>query len=382
MKPVIIGCRTLDFTAEQLAVFADQKPFGMIIFLEVCEKGPETIRHVIKQFRDAVGWDAPVFADNEGGLVNRFKPTFEYGWAEIPGHRAIGNTYLKDQKAGKELAFLVGQLIADQMIEQGVNVNCAPVVDRVAEELVKPGAEGKQHATSSSFFNRTFSDDIETIVTLASEYMRGLETRGVIPVVKHVPGYGRISKDPHYSLPIVTASHEELSATDFEIFKRLNNAKSMMTGHLIYTDIDDQRSATISPKVINEVVREEIGFKGLLIPDTIEMAGIAPDLFDNDRQQLFGLPWPKPGAMGQITKWCIDAGCDVVLHSDLSRDFSHTIEILEATDHVTPEKEAQMKADFALIDKDLLEKIDRSVSIQRIQDILKLWGDNDGRYTS
>ncbi len=370
MKPVIIGCRTLDFTPDQLAVLADQKPFGMIIFLEVCEKGPETIQHVIKQFRDAVGWDAPVFIDNEGGLVNRFQPAFGQGWEEIPSHRMIGNAYQKNQDAGKELAFLVGQLIADQMIEQGVNVNCAPVVDRVAEELVKPNADGKQHATSSSFFNRTFSDDIETIVTLASEYMRGLESRGVIPVVKHVPGYGRISKDPHYSLPIVTESHEELSATDFEIFKRLNNAKSMMTGHLIYTDIDDKRSATISPKVISEVVREEIGFKGLLIPDTIEMAGIVPELFDNDRQQLFGLPWPKPGAMGQITKWCIEAGCDVVLHSDLSRDFAHTIEILEATDHVSAEKEKQMKQDFALTRKDMLPSFDKASSVQRIQSLL------------
>ena len=375
MKPVIIGCRTLDFTLEQLTVLADQKPFGMIIFLEVCEKGSDTIRHVIKQFRDAVGWDAPVFADNEGGLVNRFKPTFNHGWAEIPGHRAIGNVYLKDKDAGKELALLVGQLIADQMIELGVNVNCAPVVDRVAEELVKPSSDGKQHATSSSFFNRTFSDDIETIVTLAKEYMNGLESRGVVPVVKHVPGYGRVSKDPHYSLPIVTASHEELSATDFEIFKRLNNAKSMMTGHLIYTDIDDKRSATISPKVIDEVVRKEIGFKGLLIPDTIEMAGIAPELFDNERQQLFGLPWPKPGAMGQITKWCIGAGCDVVLHSDLSRDFAHTIEILEATDHVSPEKEAQMKADFGLIDRAQLGEFDRAACAEKVKTILEKYKD-------
>jgi beta-N-acetylhexosaminidase len=370
MKPVIIGCRTLDFTPEQLAVFADQKPFGMIIFLEVCEKGPETIKHVIKQFRDAVGWDAPIFIDNEGGLVNRFKPAFNHGWAEIPGHRVIGDVYQKNQAAGKELAFLVAQLIADQMIELGVNVNCAPVVDRVAEELVKPNTDGKQHATSSSFFNRTFSDDIDTIVTLASEYMRGLESRGVIPVVKHVPGYGRVSKDPHYSLPVVTASHEELSATDFEIFKRLNGAKSMMTGHLIYTDIDDKRSATISPKIIGEVVRGEIGFKGLLIPDTIEMAGIAPELFDNDRQQLFGLPWPKPGAMGQITKWCIEAGCDVVLHSDLSRDFSHTVEILEATEHVSSEKEKMMKNDFALVNQDQIEKFDRIVAVERIKSIL------------
>lgn len=371
MKPVIIGCRTTHFTEEQLAVFADQKPFGMIIFHEPCEQGPETVKHVIKQFRDAVGFDAPVFVDNEGGLVNRFKPSFNHGWAEIPGHRVIGDVYQQDHAAGKELAFLIAQLIADQMIEMGVNVNCAPVVDRVTgEHVATPSSDGKQHATSSSFYKRSFSDNIETIVTLAGEYMRGLESRGVSAVVKHVPGYGRVSKDPHYSLPVVTESREELSATDFEVFKRLKHSKSMMTGHLIYTAIDDKRSATISPKVIGEIIRDEIGFKGLLIPDTIEMAGIAPELFETDRQQLYGLPWPKPGAMGQITKWCIDAGCDVVLHSDLSRDFAHTIEILEATEHVSAEKERQMKQEFQLVSRNMLGDFSRESCKLRIQEIL------------
>lgn len=342
MKPVVVGCRTDDFTPQQLEAFRAHQPLGMIIFAEPCKKGPDAIRHVIEQFR-SVCPDALIFIDAEGGRVNRLKPEFGHGWPEIPDARSFAALAVQDLEAAKKAIFENAQKIGQELAALGIDVNCAPVVDLVREDVLEAKDDsGKPHATSASLYRRSFSDDPHIVSECARAFIEGLESAGVTAVVKHVPGYGRVSADPHYALSGIETSLAELQDTDFAPFRNLNDARAMMTGHVLYNDIDPDNCSTLSEKVIG-LIRTDIGFDGVLIADTIEMNAIWPEGFSKTEKDQFGMGLPLPGTLTAITKAAFKAGCDVVMHSDCSRDFAHTVEVLEAA----PELPVQ-KAQFLL----------------------------------
>lgn len=367
MKPVVVGCRTIDFPQEQLEAFKKHQPFGMIIFAEPFKEGPATVKHVVQQFK-SVCPHGIVFIDMEGGRVNRMKPEFNHGWRDIPSSRTMGELAKTDLAKAKEAIYLNAQLIADSMQEYGITVNNAPVVDLVSEDVMAQKTDdGKPHATSASLYNRSFSHDPVVVAECARAYADGLHSLGVTSVLKHLPGYGRAAIDPHYGAEQIDASAAEMEATDLVPYKILQDYPAAMTAHTIYPGIDAGVPGTLSKKVI-DFAREKAGFKGVIITDTIEMNSALPGGFSTTERDQFGMGLPLPGTLKKITEQSLVAGCDLVLHSDCSRNFQHTLEILETA----PELDGA-KAKW-LLDKMTMTRtvsnFDRATAEKRLQQLL------------
>jgi beta-N-acetylhexosaminidase len=189
----------------------------------------------------------------------------------------------------RDAAYLCARLIAHELHDLGINVDCAPVLDVPVE-----GAH-------DIIGDRAFSRDPATVIALGRAVMDGLLDGGVLPVVKHMPGHGRAGADSHEALPRVDAKRETLSATDFVTFRSLNNAPCAMSAHVVYEAIDPARPATTSGRVIQEIIRGEIGFDGLLFTDDLSMKAL-------------------DGTLGVRAKSALLAGCDVAIHCNGSMD--------------------------------------------------------------
>jgi beta-N-acetylhexosaminidase len=275
----IYGCLGLSLTDAEKRFFQESDPWGFIIFARNIDT-PDQVRGLIEEFRETVGWRAPVLIDQEGGRVARLRPPH---WRSYPAGRRFGEIYEHDNARGLEAAELGARLIAQELFDIGVDVDCLPVLD-----VPVPGAH-------DVIGDRAYGDTPKTIATLATAASKGLLAGGVLPVIKHIPGHGRAGVDSHKSLPIVETDRETLSKTDFEPFRAFADAPLAMTAHVIYTAIDGERPATTSPTVIDEVIRGEVGFSGCLMSDDLSMEALA-------------------GSLGDRARASLEAGCDIVLH--------------------------------------------------------------------
>jgi len=277
---VIYGCAGPHLSADERAFFRDTQPWGFILFARNIEQ-PDQIRSLVGELRDCVGDEAaPVLIDQEGGRVARLKPPY---WRARPPAARFGAAYAKAPESAREATYLNARLIAHDLAELGINVDCLPVLDVPA-----PGAH-------DIIGDRAFAGDPATIIDLGRAQIEGLLEGGVLPVMKHIPGHGRAGADSHLALPRVAASAADLSASDFVTFRSLDNCPIAMTAHVVYDSIDPQRPATTSPKVIRDVIRGEIGFDGVLLSDDLSMQALEGPLAVRAKAALF-------------------AGCDVVLH--------------------------------------------------------------------
>jgi beta-N-acetylhexosaminidase len=275
----IYGCQGLTLARDEQAFFRDSLPFGFILFARNCES-PVQLRSLTQALRDAAGSDAPILIDQEGGRVARLKPPH---WRARPPARVFGQLFERDAQAGREAAYLCARVIAHELKDIGVNVNCAPILDvpvKDAHEIIG---------------DRAFSLDPSTVIELGRAAIDGYLDGGILPIVKHIPGHGRALADSHLALPRVAAIAEDLSTHDFVTFRSLNHAPIAMTAHVVYEAIDPKRPATTSSRVVQNVIRGEIGFDGLLMSDDLSMAALE-------------------GPLGQRAKRSLFAGCDVVLH--------------------------------------------------------------------
>jgi beta-N-acetylhexosaminidase len=277
---VIYGCSAQALGTEERAFFRDVQPWGFILFARnVSDR--EQVRALVDSLRETVGdARAPVLIDQEGGRVARLNPP---NWRERPCAARFGEVYANAPEAATEAAYLNARLIASDLGELGINVDCLPVLDVPVE-----GAD-------NVIGDRAFARDPATIIALGRAVIEGLLEGGVLPVMKHIPGHGRAMTDSHLALPRIATTAEELSATDFVTFRSLNQCPMAMTAHVVYEGIDPQRPATTSPKVIRDVIRGEIGFDGLLMSDDVSMGALE-------------------GRISVRTKAALFAGCDVVLH--------------------------------------------------------------------
>lgn len=290
-KAVIFGCSGLTLTAEETAFFADSNPFGFILFARNCQT-PNQIASLVQALRASVGRDdAPVMIDQEGGRVQRLGPPH---WKKRPAQGMFAKIAGEDLTVAVEAARLNAQLIAEDLIALGIDVNCLPLLD-----VPVPGAH-------DIIGNRAFGNDPELIATLGAAVIEGLALGGVMPVIKHIPGHGRSMADSHLSLPRVDASLEDLRKTDFAPFKNLNGASWGMTAHIVYEALDADLPATLSKKVISDVIRDEIGFQGFLVSDDVNMKALTGSIADNSIRAL-------------------DAGCDAVLHCNGELDEMITV---------------------------------------------------------
>jgi beta-N-acetylhexosaminidase len=273
----IYGCAGPVLTAEERAFFAEQKPWGFILFRRNVEN-PNQLKALTAALRDSVGRDAPVLIDQEGGRVQRMGPPH---WPKYPP----GEAYLKatnDVFTARELARLGGRLMAHDLRAVGVNVDCAPVLDTPT-----PGAH-------DIIGDRAFGRDPATVAQLGRAMAEGLLAGGVLPVIKHMPGHGRAFADSHKELPTVHADLEHLEAWDFAPFKALSDMPIGMTAHIVFTAIDRKRPATQSRKAIR-LIRERLGFGGLLLSDDLVMNALSGTLTERAEKSL-------------------KAGCDLVIH--------------------------------------------------------------------
>jgi beta-N-acetylhexosaminidase len=276
----ISGCAGTSLSDDERAFFAETRPCGLILFARNCQSVSQ-LRTITEDFRDAVESDAAlVLIDQEGGRVQRLRPP---QWRQMPPARVYGDLYLYDPEGARAAAFAGGRLIATELREAGITVNCTPVLDV---------PEAGSHDIIG---DRAFSFDPGVVSNLGRAVVEGTLAGGVLPVIKHVPGHGRAMADSHLSLPRIDASAEELIEVDFRPFMALCHAPLAMTAHVLLTAFDEERPASTSPVIMGEVIRELIGLTGLVISDDIGM-------------QALGGPFAERAAA------VIDAGCDVALH--------------------------------------------------------------------
>lgn len=285
-RAAIFGCAGPRLLDAERDFFSATQPYGFILFSRNIAS-PDQVRALVDELRATVGGrDAPVLIDQEGGRVQRLAPPH---WRGIPPARRFGALFAHDASAGEAAVGTNARLIAAELIELGIDVDCLPVLD-----VPVAGAH-------DIIGDRAFADSPEVVARLGAAVCRGLRQGGVMPVIKHIPGHGRARSDSHLELPVVEASRTELAARDFAPFRAVVRAMSSgqdcwaMTAHVVYTALDAKRPATISPLVIDSVIRGEIGFAGPLISDDLSMKALSGD-------------------MRRRTEAALAAGCDLVLH--------------------------------------------------------------------
>ena len=282
----ISGCSGPELTPGEIAFFRDAKPAGLILFARNCES-PDQVRRLTDAFRNAVGaGDTLVLIDQEGGRVQRLVPPH---WRALPPAAAFGALYAGNPDKARRAASLAARLTARDLLSLGVNMNCAPVLD-----LPVPGSHG-------IIGDRAYGTSAEIVAALGRSVAEGLIFGGVLPVIKHIPGHGRARSDSHLELPVVDTSMAELEAQDFAPFKRLADMPAAMTAHVVFTAIDAKAPATTSLAVVQDVIRDLIGFDGLLMSDDLGMKALQGPMAERTEQALF-------------------AGCDVALHCNGNLD--------------------------------------------------------------
>jgi beta-N-acetylhexosaminidase len=281
----ITGLAGATLTDEERSFLRESRPWGLILFERNVE-APDQVKALTAAFREAVGADAPVLIDQEGGRVQRLGPPH---WAIYPSGSAYGRLYDCDQEAGLRAAVLGARLIASDLLALGIDVDCLPVAD-----VPVAGAD-------AVIGDRAYGDNPVKVAALAGAAAAGLLEAGVLPVVKHLPGHGRAPADSHEMLPVVDVPLDVLDATDFAAFRPLVRLPLGMTAHVVFSAIDAGVPATTSATIVHRVIRESIGFEGLLMSDDISMGALS-------------------GSIGKRTIAALKAGCDVVLHCNGSLD--------------------------------------------------------------
>lgn len=280
MKPVIYGLAGPTLRDAEAAFLSDADPWGIILFARNIESRAG-LRALTDRLRDHLNNpNLPIFIDQEGGRVARLKPPL------VPLYPAMGlygEIYKNDKARAIEAARLGAALLAQDLVQLGIHVTCAPCLDLRLPQM------------SDVIGDRSFGADVETVVDLGRAVLDGLDMGGALPVIKHIPGHGRARVDSHVALPIIDDDVPTLKATDFEVFRQLNEPLMAMTGHLRFASVDAGETSTFSKTLIESVIRGFIGFDGLLMSDDISMGALS-------------------GPMDKRVDKCLAAGCDVVLH--------------------------------------------------------------------
>ncbi len=311
-KAVIFGCSGPVLTPEERAFFAAERPWGFILFRRNVET-PDQVRALVQALRESIDdTTAPVLIDQEGGRVQRLGPPH---WPKYPTGRAYADHAANDPVVGQALARLGGRLMAADLARLGINVDCVPVLD-----VPQPGAH-------DVIGDRAYGATVESVIRLGRAMAEGMIAGGVLPIIKHIPGHGRSTADSHHDLPVVDATLEALEAVDFPPFEALSDMPMAMTAHVVYRAIDRKHPATTSKKAIR-LIRERLGFGGLIMSDDLSMKALSGSLADRTRTSL-------------------RAGCDVVLHCN--GVMAEMVEIATATGRLKGKAASRAEAALARI---------------------------------
>jgi len=276
----ITGLAGFRLGAAEREFLNEARPAGLILFSRNCAS-PDEIRRLVADAVAAIGADdVLVLIDQEGGRVQRLRPPLG---RNLPSARAFGELYETGADPAVAAGRLIFRLLAEDLRGLGINCDCAPVLD-----IPVPGADG-------IIGDRAYSVTPGAVIALGRAVCQGLMAGGVVPVIKHIPGHGRAGCDSHLALPVVDACLADLRSSDFAPFQALADMPAAMTAHVVYSAIDAQAPATTSQATIGGIIRDEIGFSGLLMSDDLSMKALS-------------------GPIEKRAAEAIAAGCDVVLH--------------------------------------------------------------------
>lgn len=277
-KPVIYGIYGTKLTDEEKRFFSQNSCLGFILFARNIEN-KDQLKTLTNSLRDIMEGEILILIDQEGGRIARLKPPH---WPSYPSGKHFSEIFKNDEILAKKEVFENFSRIAADLKEVGINVNCAPVLDILSKN------------THQIIGDRAYGENAIQVAELGKAACDGLVSQEVFPVIKHIPGHGRSACDSHLELPKVDVSFKELKESDFVPFKILRNQKFAMTAHILYTAIDSTNCATTSKSVIS-VIRDEIGFKNILMSDDISMKALG-------------------GSFSSRTTSILNAGCDLILH--------------------------------------------------------------------
>jgi beta-N-acetylhexosaminidase len=320
-RAFITGISGLELGADERAFIRAERPWGFILFKRNIDT-PAQVASLVRELREAVGGaDAPVLIDQEGGRVQRLGPPH---WQVYPPGAVFGALYDIKPELGFRAARLSSRLIAADLIDLGITVDCLPLADVPID-----GAD-------AVIGNRAYGTEPAKVAAIARAVTDGLVEGGVLPVLKHIPGHGRATADSHFRLPTVDTSPEELNRTDFAAFQPLADLPMAMTAHVVFSALDPAQPATTSATMINQVIRGVIGFQGLLMSDDVSMNALA-------------------GTIAERTRAIVNAGCDMILHCNGKLD--EMGDVARETPELTGE--ALKRADRALASRKPPEPLDR-----------------------
>lgn len=330
---LVFDCEGARLGPEEKAFFKDADPWGFIVFARHCQSAEELRAHC-DELRDAVGRHAPILIDQEGGRVARMKPPV------FPAHPApaiFGELYKLNPGKAVEASRLNGWLLGQLVSSCGVDVNCIPMLD-VPQADADPQVIG----------DRAYAKHQDVIVELARAAAEGSEAGGALPIIKHMPGHGRALCDSHHELPSVCARKEDLRSVDFMPFRQMRDARMGMTAHVLYEAYDSDRPGTLSPVIVNDIIRGEIGFDGLLFTDDLKMKALGGDMSDRVRGSF-------------------EAGCDIALCCNFDMaEKNHAMKAAQAVEGVSAER-----AEKALSSRKAVESGDVEEGYKRLAELLK-----------
>lgn len=279
-RAFITGVSGTKLTAAEREFIRAERPWGFILFKRNVET-PAQVAALVAELRAVAGAaDAPVLIDQEGGRVQRLGPPH---WPVYPPGVIFSTLYDTDSALGLTAARLSARLIASDLADLGITVDCLPLAD-----VPVPGAD-------AVIGNRAYGTEPGKVAAIARAVTEGLEQGGVLPVLKHIPGHGRATADTHFKLPTVDTPRDELDRTDFAAFRPLADLPMAMTAHVVFSAVDPAHPATTSATMIAQVIRGVIGFQGLLMSDDVSMNALS-------------------GNIAERTRAIFAAGCDMALH--------------------------------------------------------------------
>lgn len=332
-KAFISGCEGLTLTGDEKAFFADAQPWGFILFGRNIDT-PAQVIELVESLRESIhSPDAPILIDQEGGRVQRLKSPH---WPKYPPAATYGSLYAYNREYGLEAACLSGRLIGDDLARLGIDMDCMPVLDVATDGL------------HDVIGDRAYGHHVEDVVALGRAAADGLLQSGVLPIIKHIPGHGRAQVDSHYELPVVSTAIESLEESDFQAFKSLKDLPVAMSGHILFSAIDDAKPATLSPLIIHDIIRRYIGFDGLLLTDDISMNALG-------------------GTISERAHAAVVAGCDLVLHCN--GVMSEMIEVASAVSEL--DGLSLERAKRALAMRSSVEFFDRDKAFERFTNLIE-----------
>ncbi|MDO9524913.1 MAG: glycoside hydrolase family 3 N-terminal domain-containing protein [Gemmobacter sp.] len=302
----VLGCAGGSLSPSEAAFFRDADPWGFIIFARNVET-PDQLRRLTDALRTTVGRDAVIMVDQEGGRVQRLRAPF---WREfLP---PLDQAARAGENAARSL-WISARLIADDLRGVGIDANCAPCCDIA-------GAK-----THPFLRNRCLGTDAATVARNGRAVADGLLAGGVLPVMKHMPGHGRAEADTHFDLPLIDATLGDLTDTDFAPFAALADLPMGMTAHIRLPGFGDA-PATQNPAIL-ALIRDRIGFDGLLMTDDLSMQALS-------------------GGLGDRAARAMAAGCDIALHCNGKLD--EMTQVVAAAGRLTPSAQTRAQAALAV----------------------------------